>query len=126
MNVFIVDDSAIIRDHIAAMLNQIPNTRITGLAEDAPEAIHDIAQQHPDVVVLDIRLRTSNGMDVLRYVVRECPATKVIILSNHAERESRELFMSAGAHQFFDKSLEFDKVHDAIAALATVAGSVPL
>ncbi|MEQ1517646.1 MAG: response regulator [Usitatibacteraceae bacterium] len=118
MDIFIVDDSAVIREHIAAMVNQIPNTRITGRAEDAPEAIHDIGQMQPDVVVLDIRLRASNGMDVLRYVVSECPGTKVIILSNHAEKESRELFMSAGAHDFFDKSLEFDKVHAAIAALA--------
>jgi DNA-binding NarL/FixJ family response regulator len=43
---------------------------------------------------------------------------KVIILSNHAEKESRELFMNAGAHQFFDKSLEFDKVQAAVAMLA--------
>ena len=121
MDIFIVDDSAIIRDHIAAMLNQIPNTRITGRADDAPAAIHDIAQRPPDVVVLDISLRTSNGLDVLRFVVNEYPATKVIMLSNHAEKESRELFMNAGAHQFFDKSLEFEKVRDAVATLAASA-----
>jgi DNA-binding NarL/FixJ family response regulator len=118
MDIFIVDDSAMIRDHIAAMLNDIPNTRVTGLAEDAPEAIHDIAQCLPDVVVLDIALRASNGLDVLRFVAREYPKMKVIILSNHAEKESRELFMNAGAHQFFDKSLEFDKVQAAVAMLA--------
>jgi DNA-binding NarL/FixJ family response regulator len=118
MDIFIVDDSAMIRDHIAAMLNDIPNTRVTGLAEDAPEAIHDIAKCLPDVVVLDIALRASNGLDVLRFVAREYPKMKVIILSNHAEKESRELFMNAGAHQFFDKSLEFDKVQAAVAMLA--------
>ena len=121
MDIFIVDDSAMIRDHIAAMLSHIPNTRITGRADDAPLAIHDIAQQPPDVVLLDIRLRASNGMEVLRYVASQYPATKVIILSNHAEQESRELFMNAGAHQFFDKSLEFDKVRDSVATLAESA-----
>ena len=121
MDIFIVDDSAVIRDHIAAVLNRIPNTRSTGRADDAPEAIHEITQSPPDVVVLDIRLRASNGMEVLRYVASRFPATKVIILSNHAEKESRELFMSAGAHQFFDKSLEFEKIHDAVATLAASA-----
>lgn len=118
MNIFIVDDSAVIRDHIAAMIGRITNTNITGLANDAPEAIKDIARCPPDLVVLDIALKTSNGMDVLRFVARECPATKVIILSNHSEPESRELFLNAGAYQFFDKSLEFDKIRDAVTALA--------
>lgn len=113
-----MDDSTSIRDHVAAMLNQIPNTRITGQADDAPEAIRIIDRNPPDVVVLDIRLRASNGLAVLRYVASQYPAMKVIVLSNHAERESRELFMNAGAYQFFDKSLEFDKVHDAISLLA--------
>ena len=118
MDIFIVDDSAIIREHIVAMLTRISNTKITGQANDAPEAIEEIARNPPDLVVLDIALRSSNGMDVLRYVSREYPATKVIILSNHSEPESRELFLYAGAYQFFDKSLEFEKIRDAIDKLA--------
>jgi DNA-binding NarL/FixJ family response regulator len=118
MNIFIVDDSAIIRDHIVALLGRISNIAITGQAEDAPEAIEDIARNPPDVVVLDIALRTSNGMDVLRYVSREYPATKVIVLSNNAELESREIFLNAGAYQFFDKSLEFEKIRDSVTILA--------
>lgn len=118
MDIFIVDDSTIIREHIVAMLTRISNTRITGQTDDAPEAIQEIARNPPDLVVLDIALRTSNGMDVLRYVSREYPATKVIILSNHSEPESRELFLNAGAYQFFDKSLEFEKIRDAIDKLA--------
>ena len=121
MDIFIVDDSAIIREHIVAMLTRISNTKIIGQADDAPEAIQEIARNRPDLVMLDIALRASNGMDVLRYVAREYPATKVIILSNHSEPESRELFLNAGAFQFFDKSLEFDKVRDAIDRLANPA-----
>lgn len=118
MDIFIVDDSTIIREHIVAMLTRISNTKIIGQADDAPEAIEEITRNPPDLVVLDIALRTSNGMDVLRYVSREYPATKVIILSNHSEPESRELFLNAGAYQFFDKSLEFEKIRDAIDKLA--------
>ena len=118
MDIFIVDDSTIIREHIVAMLTRISNTRITGQTDDAPEAIQEITRNPPDLVVLDIALHTSNGMDVLRYVSREYPATKVIILSNHSEPESRELFLNAGAYQFFDKSLEFEKIRDAIDKLA--------
>ena len=118
MDIFIVDDSTVIREHIATMLGRIANANVTGQADDAPAAIEDIARNPPDLVVLDIALRTSNGMDVLRYVSRECPATKVIILSNHSEPESRELFLNAGAYLFFDKSLEFEKIRDAVAKLA--------
>lgn len=104
------------------MLGQIANAHVTDSAEDAIGAIRSIAQNRPDVIVLDIALRASNGMEVLRYVTRECPATRVIILSNHAELESRELFLKAGAYQFFDKSLEFDKIRESVALLA---GSSP-
>lgn len=125
MNVFIVDDSASIRDRIATMLSGISNTRMVGTAETADEAIEQIAASPPDVVVLDIRLRASNGLDVMRYVARECPATKVIILSNHSEDESRALFMKAGAHDFFDKSLEFDNIRSALTRLAATLPTSP-
>jgi DNA-binding NarL/FixJ family response regulator len=118
--VLIVDDSALIRGRIAAMLEHIPNIIVSGWAEDATAAIGLIRQDPPDVVVLDISLKTSNGMEVLRYVAGTHPAIKVIVLSNYSEEASRARFLAAGAYGFYDKSLEFDKIRDAIGRLAAV------
>ena len=119
--VLIVDDSALIRGRIAAMLESIPNIQVGGWAEDAPAAIDLISRAPPDVVVLDISLKSSNGFAVLLYVSRAHPATKVIVLSNYSEAASRARFLAAGAFGFYDKSLEFDKIRDAIALLAAAS-----
>ena len=112
MNVFIVDDSAIVRKKLAAMLSDIAGMQCIGEARNARDAIRSIAELKPDAVVLDIRLGGGgNGMDVLEQVKKHSPAPIVIILTNYPYPQYRERCLALGADYFFDKVTEIEQVY---------------
>jgi len=117
MNVFIVEDSASIRERLAAMLGDIEGVSVVGQAETPAEALEGILRTRPDSVVLDIQLTGGSGLDVLRKAHPQVPATVFIVLTNHADPQYRRICMQAGAAYFFDKSSEIAKVREVIAGL---------
>ena len=117
MNVFIVEDSAPIRERLAAMLGGIEGVSVVGQADKPGEALEGILRTRPDSVVLDIQLIGGNGLDVLRKARPQVPSTVFIVLTNRADAQYRRVCMEAGAAYFFDKSSEIAKVRDVIAGL---------
>jgi len=117
MNVFIVEDSASIRERLAAMLGDIKGVTVVGQADTPAEAIEGILRTRPDSVVLDIQLTGGSGLDVLRKAHPQVPATVFIVLTNHANPQYRRVCMEAGAAYFFDKSNEITKVRELISGL---------
>lgn len=117
MNVFLVEDSASIRERLAAMLGDIEGVTVVGQADTPGEALEGILRTRPDSVVLDIHLLGGSGLDVLRKAHPQMPATVFIVLTNHADPQYRRICMEAGAAYFFDKSNEIAKVREVIAGL---------
>lgn len=117
MNVFIVEDSAPIRERLAAMLGGIEGVSVVGQADTPDEALEGILRTRPDSVVLDIQLIGGSGLDVLRKARPQVPSTVFIVLTNHADAQYRRVCMEAGAAYFFDKSSEIAKVREIIAGL---------
>jgi DNA-binding NarL/FixJ family response regulator len=117
MNVFIVEDSASIRERLAAMLGDIEGVTVVGQAETPAEALEGILRTRPDSVLLDIQLTGGSGLDVLRKAHSQVPATVFIVLTNHANPQYRRVCMEAGAAYFFDKSNEIARVRQVIAGL---------
>jgi DNA-binding NarL/FixJ family response regulator len=118
MEIFLVEDSPLVRERLEAMLAPIAGARIVGHASDVGAAIRDILARRPDVVVLDLKLAQGSGFDVLRGVHREAPEIDIYILSNFAYEPYRRLAERLGARDFFDKSSEFERVRDLIAQRA--------
>lgn len=119
MEIFLVEDSAAIRERLAAMLNAIPGATLVGEAADADAAIRDILATRPDVVVLDLGLAGgTSGFDVLRAVRPQAPDIDFYMLSNFAADPYRQLAERLGACNFFDKSKELERVRDLIAQRA--------
>ena len=114
LKVFITDDSAIVRERLVTMVLALPEITVVGQAQDAPEAVDAIGRTRPDVVILDIRMPGSNGIDVLRRLKKMQPAPKVIMLTNYAYQQYRKTCEAAGADFFFDKSTEFDQIPQAL------------
>lgn len=117
MKVFVVDDSAIIRERLKRMLAEELNIQAIGEAGDARQAIDAILELKPDVVLLDIHLLNGSGIDVLEKVKKARPAPAVIILTDYPFPEYRAKCLNAGADFFFIKSTEFDQVAPAISRL---------
>jgi len=118
-NVFLVEDSAPIRARLAEMLGAIDGVSIVGEADAPTPAIEGILRTHPDSVVLDMQLLGGSGIEVLRKVRPLNPGIVFIMLTNYAEPQYRKACMDAGASYFLDKSTEFEKVKEVIAALGT-------
>jgi DNA-binding NarL/FixJ family response regulator len=118
MKVYLVEDSAPLRERLHAMLAAIPGVQVSGEAATAAEAIRGILAERPDAVVLDLQLAEGSGFDVMRALERERLGAAVYVLSNYAADPYRRLAERLGASGFFDKTHEFERVRDAIARRA--------
>ena len=126
--VFIVDDSPLIRARLAALLETLEGFRLVGQASNARDAIAGIRRTSPDSVVLDLNLMGRTGLDVLRTVHPESPNVVFIVLTNHSDSQYRRASLEAGAAYFLDKSNEFARVGEVLAQIAHQAplkGSPP-
>lgn len=110
MNVFVVEDSSLLRERLIRTLTGIHGVKVTGYADTAEDATQKIHELHPDAVILDIRLRQGTGFQVLQSVKVPGQPPVVIVLTNFAYPQYRKKYMDAGADFFFDKSNEFDQV----------------
>jgi len=117
VNVFLAEDSRLIRDRIAALLSGREMT-VVGAAETASESIAGILTKRPDVVVLDIALAQGSGWDVLQAVRREAPDVAVVIFSNSAGPAYRKRYLGGGADSFLDKNSEFESLAEAVVSAA--------
>jgi DNA-binding NarL/FixJ family response regulator len=114
--VYVVEDAPLVRERLIEMLDATPGTQVIGAAEGADEAIRDILEQHPDVVLLDLRLAQGNGLDVLRAVHPAAPEITFYMLTSFATEPYRQLAVRLGAQDLFDKARDFERVRDIIAA----------
>jgi len=94
-----------------------PWLEVVGYSADAAEAIRMIRELMPDVVILDIFLAASSGLDVLRQTKREGTGPTFVVLTNYPNAQIRERCNAAGVKHFFDKSLEFERIRDVISEL---------
>ncbi len=95
--VLIVDDHALVREGLQAVLGAHPRFAVVGAAETAEEALAICAREPPDVVVLDVRLPGTSGLAVLKELRRAHPATKVLMLSSHDGDEMIYQALAGGA-----------------------------
>ena len=122
MEIFLVEDSPLLRTRLAEMLGAIPGASVVGEAEHADVAIRDILAMQPDVVVLDLSLAGgTSGFEVLRAVSRHAPEIDIYMISNFVAEPYRELAERLGARDFFDKSRELERVRRVIAERAAAA-----
>lgn len=118
MQVFLVEDSTIVRQRLEALLTQVPGIEIVGRASGAQAAIREILQTRPDLVVLDVQLAEGSGFDVLRALHAEAPELDVVMLSNYSSDPYRQIAERFGARAFFDKTRDFERVRDEVAQRA--------
>jgi DNA-binding NarL/FixJ family response regulator len=120
-DLYLVEDSTIVRQRLEALLGDIPATRIVGHASGAREAVSDILAKHPHVVLCDISLKDGTGFEVLRALRARAPQIECYMLSNFATQPYRRLAAELGARDLFDKSTEFECVRDMVAKRAAIA-----
>ena len=112
MTIFVVEDSSLMRKHLRELVSELPNATIVGEADCSADAITSIDALHPDVVILDIKLKEGSGFDVLNTIKKKSAGPLVIVLTNHVQRPYRETSILKGADFFLEKARDFQKVGD--------------
>ena len=121
IKIILVEDSLVVRKRLREILGDIGAFRILGEFDTAQDAIAGITSEHPDALLLDIKLRAGNGIEVLRYVRQHIPTVKVIVFSQHDDAGYREQFAQAGAQFFFNKTHETEQLVSTLTELAASA-----
>lgn len=114
MKVFIADDSALVRERLAALISEIEGVEVVGQAGDAREALEAIQHLRPDAVILDIRMPGNNGIQVLEAIKKSTAAPVVIVLTAFPYPQYRKKCLEAGAEYFFDKATEFEQAAEVL------------
>jgi DNA-binding NarL/FixJ family response regulator len=112
--VLIVDDSALVRDRLGALLADTAELRVVGEAADADGALGAVERLAPDAVVLDIRMPGASGIEVLERIKKDHPGILVIMLTNYDFDHYRRQCLASGADYFFNKAREFERVVEAL------------
>lgn len=110
MRVFIADDSRVVVERLADLLQEVPGAQLVGQAGDVPETVHGIQKMKPDALILDLQMPGGSGLDVLRAIRTDYPHLQVLICTNYPYPQYREECLTAGANFFLDKSEEFGKI----------------
>ena len=112
--VLIVDDHPIVRQGLAQLINQEKDLEVCGQAEDAHEAMQAIRQLNPDMVIVDISLKDTSGMELIKDLKIQHPDLPVLTLSMHDEAVYGERALRAGTRGYVMKQEATGKVVTAI------------
>ncbi|HEX7811868.1 MAG TPA: response regulator [Burkholderiales bacterium] len=115
LRVYVVEDSAPVRERLQEMVESIAGARCAGSAETARAAIAGIRETSPDAVILDIRLPDGTGFDVMRALKNHQPSPVFYVLSSFALEPYRRLAMKLGATAFLDKVTQLETIRELIA-----------
>lgn len=104
MRIVLADDSTAVRLGIAKILAEYTDWELCGSASDGKEALSKTRELKPDLVLLDLRMPSGNGLDIARTIKQEMPQIKVVIMSQNDASALLPVALSAGAVGCIDKS----------------------
>ena len=117
-NLLLVDDHAVVRTGLRMLLEGENDIEIVGEAENASEALNQISQLKPDVVLMDIGLPDMSGIDATRRIKELAPAISVLALTIHEDEEYFFKMLDAGASGYVPKRAAPEELLSAIRVAA--------
>jgi two-component system response regulator DevR len=116
--ILLVDDHEVVRLGLKALLEHHPQFEVVGEAGTAKEAIEQVSRHHPDVVIMDIRLPGTSGIEACEEITHNYPQTKVVMLTSYAEDEMLFSAIRAGASGYVLKQIGGDDLLRALEAVS--------
>lgn len=97
VKVLIVDDHAIVREGLKAVLQIDPRLEVVGEASNGKQAIQMARALKPDVVLMDLIMPVMDGIEATRQIAAQCPLSKLLVLSSYPEKDLVERAVASGA-----------------------------
>ena len=112
--VFLVDDHPLVREWLTQLIQRESDLEVCGEAEDTHDALQKITETKPDIVIADISLKTTHGLELVKDLQVRFPSLPVLILSMHDESLYAERVLRAGAKGYITKQEATKKILPAI------------
>jgi DNA-binding NarL/FixJ family response regulator len=118
IRVVVVDDHPMMRDGLRALIASVTDVEVVGEAADGDAARKETQLTHPDVVVMDLHMPGTNGVDATRAILHAVPTTRVLVLTMFEDDDSVFAAMRAGASGYLIKGAQQDEIIRAIRSVA--------
>ena len=118
MRVIVCDDQATVRDGLVMLLKLEPDIDIVGTAEDGAEAVEMVADEKPDLVLMDLKMPIMNGVEATRQIMMKYPQVKVLVLTTYADDEWLFDAIQAGASGYLLKDTPREELIRAVRGTA--------
>ena len=119
IKILVVDDHTMVRDGICAVLALQKDMEVVGEAVDGQDALEKALRLLPNVALVDIVMPVMSGLEVTKRITRQCPETKVLILTQYDEQENMAVAKQAGAYGFIPKRVASSEL---VAGIKSVYG----
>lgn len=117
-NIVIIDDHQLFREGVKRILEFEPSFKVLAEGDDGGEAVELIQQHNPDVVIMDINMPRTNGVEATRQLIEKNPEAKVIILSIHDDETYVTHALKTGAMGYLLKEMDADALIEAVKVVA--------
>ncbi|NCF65887.1 MAG: response regulator [Chloroflexi bacterium] len=114
IGVLIVDDHALVRKGLLALLNVRPEVHVVGEAIDGMEAVHLASTQYPDVILMDLEMPTKDGITAIKEIREKQQESKILVLTSYTDDERVIAAIRAGANGYLLKTTTPDDLLQAI------------
>jgi DNA-binding NarL/FixJ family response regulator len=101
--ILLVDDHPLVRERLAEVINREADLTVCGEAEDRHEAVAAIPARRPDLVIIDLTLKNSDGMELIKDIRSRWPQLRMLVVSMHDESLYAERVIRAGALGYITK-----------------------
>jgi len=114
IRLMVVDDHEVVRLGLSALFRQTSGIEVVAEAGSVADAVKGAARQHPDVVLMDLRLPDGTGIDACRDILSAHPGTRVLFLTSHSDEEAVMSTILAGAAGYLLKEVGSQALINAI------------
>ena len=119
IRVAVADDQAIVRDGLVTVLGLLPDVEVVGEESDGAEAVALAVAEHPDVLLMDLRMPVLDGAAATARISAEAPGTAVLVLTTYADDASIVAALRAGARGYLTKDAGRAELAAAVRAVAS-------
>jgi DNA-binding NarL/FixJ family response regulator len=117
LRVLVADDQKVVRDGLSLLLGLLPGIEVTGTAVDGADAVRQAAALAPDVVLMDLSMPNSDGVEATRAIVQRQPQIRVVVLTAYSDDDSVFAALRAGARGFLTKNASSGEILRALSAV---------
>lgn len=124
LRVVLADDQTVVREGLVTLLGLLPGIEVVGAGADGEAAVALVAEHHPDVLLVDLRMPRCDGVEATRQVRALHPDTEVVVLTTYADDDSLLTALQAGARGFLTKDADGDAIAHALRSAAAGQSTV--